>query len=257
MPVPVILAAVDDAVLRDSLVGAVERRFSPDYEVVGGSSSWAIDRLETLADAGRDVALVLAATELPDAGLGGVELLTGVRRQHPQARRLLLVDRGRWRGHPIREAMVLGQVDSYVFVPWALLEPWLYLPVTEALADWERSRPADQVAMTIVGEPESRRAYELRDIFSRAAIPYEFLDWESDEGAAVLAVHGGSSPDLPLLLVHPSSVLTDPDDVEIVEQLGFVSAPPRASVTSRSSAPDRAGCRPRCMPRPRGCGPSW
>ena len=110
--------------------------------------------------------------------------------------------------------MVLGHVDSYVFVPWAQREPWLYLPVTEALADWERSQPAEQVAATIVGEPDSRRAYELRDIFSRAAIPYEFLDWESDEGAAVLADHGGPRPDLPLLLMHPGAVLADPDDVE-------------------------------------------
>ncbi len=226
MPDPVILVAVDDASVCEELQTALQRRFAPDYEVLGGESGWATAQLATLAEAGRDVALVLAATELPAAGIGGVELLTGVRRQHPQARRLLLVDRGRWRGHPIREAMVLGQVDSYVFVPWALPEPWLYLPVTESLADWERSRPAEQVAATIVGEPESRRAYELRDIFSRAAIPYEFLDFESDEGAAVLAQHGGSQPDLPLLLMHPSSVLTDPSDVEIVEQLGFVSAPP-------------------------------
>jgi hypothetical protein len=61
--------------------------------------------------------VVLAATELPNVGMTGVELLTSVRARHPQARRLLLVERGQWRGHPVREAMVLGQVDSYVFVP--------------------------------------------------------------------------------------------------------------------------------------------
>ena len=226
MPVAVILVAVDDPSVQAVAADDLARRFTPDYEVLGGSSSWVRDQLDALADAGRDVALVLAATDLPEAGIGGVELLADVRRRHPLARRLLLVDRGRWRGHPVREAMILGQVDSYVFVPWAQRERWLYLPVTEALADWERGQPTEHVAATMVGEPDSRRAYELRDIFSRAAIPFEFLDWESDEGAAVLAEHGGSRPDLPLLLMHPNAVLTNPDDVEIVEQLGFVSAPP-------------------------------
>ena len=226
MAVAVILVAVDDPSVRAALADDLGHRFTPDYDVLEGSSSWARDQLDALADAGRNVALVLAATDLPEAGMGGVDLLADVRRRHSQARRLLLVDRARWRGHPVREAMVLGHVDSYVFVPWAQREPWLYLPVTEALADWERGQPAEQVAVTIVGEPESRRAYELRDIFSRAAIPYELLDWESDEGAAVLAEHGGSQSDLPLLLMHPGSVLTAPDDVEIVEHLGFVSAPP-------------------------------
>ena len=99
------------------------------------------DHLEVLADQGRDIAVVMAATELPNVGMTGVELLTSVRARHPQARRLLLVERGQWRGHAVREAMVLGQVDSYVFVPWALREQWLYLPVTEALADGSKSRP--------------------------------------------------------------------------------------------------------------------
>ena len=158
MPVAVILVAVDDPSVRAALADDLGHRFTPDYDVLGGSSSWARDQLDALADAGRNVALVLAATDLPEAGIGGVDLLADVRRRHSQARRLLLVDRARWRGHPVREALVLGHVDSYVFVPWAQREPWLYLPVTEALADWERGQPAEQVAVTIVGEPESRRA---------------------------------------------------------------------------------------------------
>jgi thioredoxin reductase (NADPH) len=226
MSVPVILVVVDDASVRAALDTDLGRRYRPDFEVLTVGSRRATVQLDELADAGRDVAVVLTAADLPEAGIGGVELLADVRRRHPQTRRLLLVDRAQWRGHPVREAMVLGQVDSYVFVPWAQREPWLYLPVTEALADWERSRPAEEVAATIVGDPKSRRAYELRDIFSRAAIPFEFLDAASEEGAAVLTERGGSQPDLPLLLMHPDAVLTNPDDVEIVEQLGFVSAPP-------------------------------
>ena len=110
----------------------------------------------------------------------GVELLTSVRARHPQARRLLLVERGQWRGHPVREAMVLGQVDSYVFVPWALQEPWLYLPVTEALADWSKSRPPEAVALSVVGRDSDRRSHELRDMFTRAAFPLR--SWNQIQG---------------------------------------------------------------------------
>ncbi|MEP6648296.1 MAG: hypothetical protein ABJA74_00065 [Lapillicoccus sp.] len=156
MSVPVIVVAVDDPWVRDALVADLARRFTPDYEVVCGSSGWAIAHLESLADEGREVALVMAATDLPESGIGGVELLANVRRRHPQARRQLLVDRGQWRGHPVREAMELGQVDSCVFVPWAQRELWLYLPVSEVLADWERSQPPAQVAVTVVGQPEAR-----------------------------------------------------------------------------------------------------
>jgi len=228
MSAPVIVVAVDDERLRDALVANLGPRFSPHYEVICGPSRWATERLKSLADEGRDVALVMAATDLPDLGIGGVELLAKVRRRHPRARRQLLVDRGEWRGHPIREAMILGLVDSYVFVPWGQRERWLFLPVTEALADWERSRPPEEVAVTVVGESAARRSYELRDIFSRAAIPFIFVDPESADGAALLAEDGGvsSAQRLPLLLMASGARLADPTDAQIVEQLGFLSEPP-------------------------------
>ena len=228
MSAPVIVVAVDDERLRDALVANLGPRFSPHYEVICGPSRWATARLKSLADEGRDVALVMAATDLPDLGIGGVELLAKVRRRHPRARRQLLVDRGEWRGHPIREAMILGLVDSYVFVPWGQRERWLFLPVTEALADWERSRPPEEVAVTVVGESAARRSYELRDIFSRAAIPFIFVDPESADGAALLAEDGGvsSAQRLPLLLMASGARLADPTDAQIVEQLGFLSEPP-------------------------------
>jgi thioredoxin reductase (NADPH) len=226
MGIPVIVVAADDEPVREALVADLARRYAPDYEVAGGSSPWAVEYLDVLAEDGRDVALVMAATELPDVGMGGVELLSRVRRRHPQARRQLLVDRGQWRGHPVRDAMILGHVDSYVFVPWVPREAWLYLPVTEILADWERGRPAEQVAVTVVGEPESRRSYELRDIFSRANMPFAFLDAQSAEGGAVLAEYDTARSELPLLLMHPGAVLRNPDDVQLVEQMGFASAPP-------------------------------
>ena len=203
------------------------------------------------------MALVLAATDLPEAGIGGVDLLADVRRRHSQARRLLLVDRARWRGHPVREAMVLGHVDSYVFVPWAQREPWLYLPVTEALADWERGQPAEQVAVTIVGEPESRRAYELRGNSQPGGHPLRATRLGVRPGSRRARRAGARSPSLPLLLMHPGSVLTAPDDVEIVEHLGFVSAPPEGECDVAVVGAGPSGMSAAVYATSEGLRPSW
>ena len=91
MPSAVIVVVVDDVELLTDLAGDLRRRFGADYDIASGASGWALDHLEVLADQGRDIAVVMAATELPNVGMTGVELLTSVRARHPQARRLLLV----------------------------------------------------------------------------------------------------------------------------------------------------------------------
>ena len=227
MPSAVIVVVVDDAELLTDLAGDLRRRFGADYDIASGASGWALDHLEVLADQGRDIAVVMAATELPNVGMTGVELLTSVRARHPQARRLLLVESGQWRSHPVREAMVLGQVDSYVFVPWALREPWLYLPVTEALADWSKSRPPEAVALSVVGRDSDRRSHELRDMFTRASVPFAFLEPNSGQARAMLLGAGVSDAELPVVVMHHGSraVLAQPTDRDIVAALGFPSVP--------------------------------
>ena len=227
MPSAVIVVVVDDVEVLTDLAGDLRRRFGADYDVASRASGWALDHLEVLADQGRDIAVVMAATELPNVGMTGVELLTSVRARHPQARRLLLVERGQWRGHPVREAMVLGQVDSYVFVPWALREPWLYLPVTEALADWSKSRPPETVALSVVGRDSDPRSHELRDMFTRASVPFAFLEPNSGQARAMLLGAGVSDAELPVVVMHHGSraVLAQPTDRDIVAALGFSSVP--------------------------------
>ena len=68
MPVAVILVAVDDPSVRAALADDLGHRFTPDYDVLEGSSSWARDQLDAFADAGRNVALVLAATACGQKG---------------------------------------------------------------------------------------------------------------------------------------------------------------------------------------------
>jgi thioredoxin reductase (NADPH) len=135
-----------------------------------------------------------------------------------------MVGRGEWRNaHPAVDAMRTGQAESYIFVPWGPRERWLYLPVSELLADWEASqRPAFEV-VRIIGEEREPRSHELRDLFSRVGIPFGFYPPSSSE-AAELAEPGGGA--LPIVAFQSSgTVLVDPSYERIAQALGFSTEP--------------------------------
>src|SRR5262249_18512544 len=222
MPAPAVIAVVaDDEGLRDRLVADLSRRFEPDYRILGAASPAGAGELAALAEAGERVAAVVAPREPPAAGRSGVALLPQARQQPPGAKRILLVPRGRWRGHPVRQAMVLGHVDSSLFTPWFPEEQWLYLPMTEYLADWSRSQRPQRVAVTVVGEELDQRSHVLRDMLSRASSPFSFATPDSDDGRATLRAIGLDSSRLPVVAAFYGAVLVQPTDAELVEELGF------------------------------------
>jgi thioredoxin reductase (NADPH) len=220
---PVLLVVSDDEHQRDQLSRDLEHRFGTDYEVLSGDSVSGADQLPV--DASTSVAAVVAAANLLASARSGVDLLRAVRARHPDARRVLLVDRGQWRDHPVRRAMVLGEVHSYLFVPWEPRERWLYQPMSEYLADWSMTRPPERVAVSMVGPQWHERSHQLRDIFTRASIPFEFHTETSEAGKALLAETGQDGDRLPVLRFHPGRVLADPTDAELVEALGFETGP--------------------------------
>ena len=173
----------------------------------------------------QNLAVVVSTVEL-DGDVTGVELLGGVRRAHPDARRVLLVGRGQWASHPVRRAMVLGEVDGYLFVPWMPREQWLHLPMAEYLADWSRTQTPEITAVTIVGRRWDDRSHSLRDILSRASVPFAFHDADSEEGRAALADMGLDGSPLPVVKFHTGEVAVDPSDITISEMLGFRTSRP-------------------------------
>jgi thioredoxin reductase (NADPH) len=116
-------------------------------------------------------------------------------------------------------------VDSYIFVPWGLPERWLYLPVSEILADWEASQPTPFEAARIVGDEYEARAHDLRDLFSRIGVPHRFVPAGSDEGRAVRAELGAEDLALPLLAFRSGTVLSDPSIARVSQALGFSTEP--------------------------------
>ena len=214
----------DDPAVRAHLERDLRRRYGDDYDVQAHASDGEVlAALRRDADEGRRVAVVFS-DESP-AG-GSAELLAVVHELHPQARRVLLIGRGEWsKEHPAVTAMRTGQVDSYIFVPWGLPERWLYLPVSEILADWEASQPTPFEAARIVGEEYEAHAHGLRDLFSRIGLPFRFIPAGSDEGQALRAELGAEDAALPLLAFRSGTVLSDPSIARVAQSLGFATEP--------------------------------
>jgi thioredoxin reductase (NADPH) len=181
---------VDDERLLDQLAGDLGRRFGGDYRVVAERfPAEAVAALERLAAGTDAVALVVAARQME--GLDGLAVLLRAHELHPAAKRVLLEHRGEWTsGEPVVRAMTLGQVDFVLFRPWLPREQFLYLPVSEFLAAWEKSRAPSTEAIQIVGRRWAARSHELRDTLARVGIPYGFYPDDSPDGRRLLEQAG-------------------------------------------------------------------
>src|SRR5512132_373770 len=227
MPGPVIVVVADDGRVLDALARDLERRFGGDYLVLAERSpTEAVATLERLAaQADEPVALVVAARHME--GLDGLGLLLRARELHPAAKRVLLEQRGEWTsGEPVVRAMTLGQVDYLLFRPWRPLEQFLYLPVSEFLAAWEKSRAPSPEAIQIVGRRWAARSHELRDTLARIGIPYGFYADDSPDGRHLLEQAGEDGSRLPVVLFRRGQALVDPTHAELTAALGLRTSPP-------------------------------
>ena len=135
-------------------------------------------------------------------GLDGLALLARAQELHPSAKRVL-EHRGEWTsGEPVVRAMTLGQVDYVLFRPWLPVEQFLYLPVSEFLAAWEKSRGSTE-AIQIVGRHWAARSHELRDTLARIGIPFGFYSDDSPDGRRLLDQAGEDGSHLPVVLQRP------------------------------------------------------
>ncbi|HET6813756.1 MAG TPA: FAD-dependent oxidoreductase, partial [Actinomycetota bacterium] len=158
----------------------------------------------------------------------GLAVLLRAHELHPAAKRVLLEHRGEWTsGEPVVRAMTLGQVDYVLFRPWLPREQFLYLPVSEFLAAWEKSRAPSTEAIQIVGRRWAASSHELRDTLARVGIPYGFYPDDSPDGRRLLEQAGQDGSHLPVVLFHRGLVLVDPSHAELTAALGMRTSPAR------------------------------
>ncbi|HEU0286631.1 MAG TPA: FAD-dependent oxidoreductase [Nocardioidaceae bacterium] len=213
----VVVVDADPGALRD-VERELSERYARHYRLFCLSSPLdARLQLKELVESGDDVALVLAGQDL--SGMTGTELLEEAGHLHPHAKRGLLVDWGSWGDEPageaIFDAIAHGRIDHYVLRPAA--EPpdeLFHQTISGLLLEWAETRRAFPYAIHIVANSWTGRAYELRDVLGRCAIPHAFSLADSDDGRAILDKAGHGSK-LPLVALPNGDFLHDPSNAEL------------------------------------------
>jgi thioredoxin reductase (NADPH) len=228
MSVPVLLAVDDDPDLLADLERELTNRYVPDYRVsCQKSADDGLRMLQELAAAGDEVALVLAGETL--GGASGTTLLAEVPHTFPHAERVLLIGWGRFgestTGDAIFEAISRGRMDHYALRPSQPPDEQFHQAMSSFLLAWAEARHQAPHTIHVIGEHWSGRAYELRGVLERCAMPHRFLLAGSDEGRTLLA--GAGPRTLPLLLFPDGRVLEDPSDVDIARASGTAVTPDR------------------------------
>jgi thioredoxin reductase (NADPH) len=224
---PVLFAVDEDARSLSEVERELVDRYARSYRVVCVSSAEeAMAELEALADAGEEVALVLAAQWLSKTT--GSELLGKVRNVHPHAQRGLLIDWGSWgdgrTGEAIFQAMARRQIEYYVSRPSRTPDELFHQSVSTFLLEWAHARRISPHTVHIVGEAWTGRAHELREVLGRCAVPHSFLLADSPEGRALIAESGDGTA-LPLVVFPDGKVLADPTNLELASATGATIDP--------------------------------
>ncbi|HEV7628885.1 MAG TPA: NAD(P)/FAD-dependent oxidoreductase, partial [Streptomyces sp.] len=100
-----------------------------------------------------------------------------------------------------------------------------HLAISSFLLAWAEARRHVPHTVNVIGESWSGRAYELRAVLERCAIPHRFLLAGSEEGRVLLAGKGARR--LPLLVFPDGNILENPTDVEIAAASGNAVDPDR------------------------------
>jgi thioredoxin reductase (NADPH) len=227
LSVPALVAVDEDARALREVERELVDRYSRSYRIVCVSSAeQAMVELELLADAGEDVALVLAAQWL--SRTTGRELLANVRVLHPHAQRGLLIEWRSWgdgrTGEAILQAMADRQIDYYVIRPSRSPDELFHQSVSTFLLEWANARRVSPHTVRIIAEAWTGRAYELRDVLGRCAVPHAFLLADSPDGRALVTRTGDQAP-LPLVIFPDGTVLANPTNLELASATGATIDP--------------------------------
>ncbi len=221
MSLPVLLVIDEDPDALGDVEAQLVQRYGHDYRVEGAKSEEALRRLTELADAGVEVALVLAAESLGGAAGGG--LLERTRQLHPHAKRGLMVAGGALADPPTAQAILdsiaMGRIDYYVPMPAGSPDEVFHHTISAFLLEWATEQRKVPQTVHIVGEEWSGRAYELRETFERCAAPHTFCLADSQMGRELLA-KAGPDAKLPLMVLPDGRALSDPSNAEIAEAAG-------------------------------------
>jgi thioredoxin reductase (NADPH) len=223
-PVPAIVACSADPDRLAAVVAQLGERYSTRYAVRPATSSpEAAALLRSIADEGGQVAVLLA--DDPGAVAGGLSVFQLATELFPDVRRGLLVEWGAWGDRETADLvltlMAQGQVDYYVIRPWHVPDEVFHRTVTEFLVEWDRAIGLRPREVSVVGDPSTPRAHEVRRQLAYSGIPHRFVDVHSAEATGLLAAAGREPGPQTVVLLHDGRVLVEPTDPELVAAYGL------------------------------------
>ena len=215
---PVLFVIDDDPGVMHALRDDLSRRFGKDFRLIGETSAAAgLAVLRKLAARHAPVALLIVDDQMSE--MPGAEFLARAHELHPQAKRVLLVDRDYSADSPVVAAMTLGQADYHITKPW-LLEPDLYRMVSEFLAEWARGQQPGFDLFWLVGRPADPATHELRELLTRFYVPFRFCAWDSAAGRRLLTEQGLHPRQLPVLIRHDRYTMVRPTLPQLMAAVG-------------------------------------
>ena len=172
---PALIVVDEDPDLLGTTEQALGDRYGRDYRVEAFSSAAAaLERLEQLEETQQQVALVLSSQSL--TGMTGEELLKAVHRLHPHAKRALVIA---WRelgdvptGRAVFSAIATGRIDHYVIRPFRPPDESFHHAISSFLLEWSEAMRIAPHTIQVIGASWSGRAYELREVLGRSAMPH-------------------------------------------------------------------------------------
>ena len=222
MRMPAILVVDEDEGSLSDVERELVDRYARSYRIVAASSAGdGIAKLVELTSSSEDVALVLVGLSLgPDRSS---TLLQRARALHPRAQRGLIIELSGWgdteTGRLILNAMARREIDYYVFRPTRTPDEVFHQSISNFLLEWAHARRISAKTVRIIGESWTGRAYELRQVLGRCAVPHSFLLADSPDGRTQIEEHGNGSA-LPLVILPDGSALVNPTNVELASATG-------------------------------------
>jgi thioredoxin reductase (NADPH) len=221
-------------------------RYARDYDLHTCPTVREAEQLaRRLRGAGGEVAMFVADTTLPDAGV--FEAFGRWRAVVPTARRLVAAHWSRFLldAEALRAGLAKGKFDAYLLMPRGVRDEEFHTAVTELLSDWGSTVPVPEVdSVQVVSGTRDVLTNEIRDFLDRMGMPHRVYAPDSEVGREVRAQYaeqGAGEPSYPLVRaldrppVAPSSVRDvavtiygQPDDIDLdtTVDLAIVGAGP-------------------------------